>query len=163
MKDRNELLVLKAEVAEDIKAIEQICLKIKTKEDELKDKEIDFFETGAFGYLLHNFYNACENILLRVAKVFENTIEDDEWHKDLLQRMSLEIENIRPAVINGNILPKLDEYRRFRHLFRHSYGFQLNWDKVKNILVNLEETKTLFINNIKNFLIFIEKLIKELA
>lgn len=163
MKDLNELLILKAEINEDIKAVELISNNVKEKYSQLSGKSLDYFEISAFGYLLHNFYNACENVLLRIANVFENTIDRDEWHKDLLSRMKLDIENIRPKVIKEELMPILDEYRRFRHLFRHAYSIHLDWEKVDPLILKLEKAKTLFIEDIHHFLGFIDGLIKELS
>lgn len=161
MKNLNELLILKAEINEDIKAIDLICNNVKEKYSQLGGKKLDYFEISAFGYLLHNFYNACENLLLRIASVFENTIDKEEWHKDLLLQMKLDIENIRPRVIRSELVPLLDEYRRFRHLFRHAYSIQLDWEKINLLITKLEKTKSLFLEDIQQFIEFTDNLIKE--
>jgi hypothetical protein len=136
---------------------------VKEKYSQLGGKKLDYFEISAFGYLLHNFYNACENLLLRIASVFENTIGKEAWHKDLLLRMKLDIENVRPAVIRSDLVPFLDEYRRFRHLFRHAYNIQLDWEKTDLLITKLEKTRDLFIKDIHQFIGFIDSLIKEIS
>lgn len=163
MKNLNELLILKAEINEDIGAIDLICNNVKERYAQIGNRKLDYFEISAFGYLLHNFYNACENLLLRIASVFENTVDKEEWHKDLLLRMKLEIENIRPQVIKGELAPILDEYRRFRHLFRHAYSIQLDWEKINPLIIKLEKAKGLFIDDINRFIKFIDTLVKEIS
>lgn len=163
MKNINELLILKAEINEAIHAIDLIYDNTQEKYLQIGNKKPDYFEISAFGYLLHNFYNACENILLRIAGVFENTIDKEEWHKDLLLRMKLEIGNIRPAVINSDLVPILDEYRRFRHLFRHAYSIQLDWEKINSLILKLKKTKTVFITDVQHFLEFVDNLVKEIS
>jgi len=87
------------------------------------------------GYYLHNLYNAFENIFLNIADVFENQIKErDRWHYSLQKRMSLDIEGIRPKVISKEASNYLDELRRFRHIFRHSYDSTLQGGKATKYL-----------------------------
>ena len=37
-----------------------------------------------------------------------------------------------------SLLQNLKEYLRFRHLFRHIYGFKLRWERFKELCVELE-------------------------
>jgi hypothetical protein len=71
------------------------------------------------GYYLHNLYNAFENICLNVARAFENQIDDrSQWHAVLLKRMTLDVEGLRPKLLNIEVYQCLDELRRFRHVFQ---------------------------------------------
>lgn len=58
----------------------------------------DEFAYAALGYTLHNLYNAFEGYFFRIAKFFENNISDLTWHKGLLERMTLDIDGVRPAL-----------------------------------------------------------------
>jgi len=51
--------------------------------------------------------------------------------------MACPIEGIRGAVISQDLLEKLKEYLRFRHLFRNIYGFELKWERFKNLSLSL--------------------------
>jgi len=54
--------------------------------------------------------------LLHLSQFFENTLEPDRWHTDLLEKMTLHIEGVRlPAVSQANY-PNLLELPKFRHL-----------------------------------------------
>ncbi len=35
---------------------------------------------------------------------------------------------------------ELKEYMRFRHLFRHIYGFELRWERFRDIFLRLDYT-----------------------
>jgi hypothetical protein len=84
------------------------------------------------GLCLHGLYNAFEAYFLRVAKFFENNVDDQSWHRDLLDRTSIEIPGVRPALIGDRGLSeRIDELRRFRHLFRNLYKTRLNAGKLK--------------------------------
>ncbi len=41
--------------------------------------------------------------------------------------MAIEIDGVRPRVISSELAEELDDYRKFRHLFRHAYGGELRW------------------------------------
>lgn len=83
------------------------------------------------GYRLHALYNACENIFVNIARAFANNIDDRKgWHAQVLERMRLDLRPLRPAVIDEPAFEKLDELRRFRHLFRSAYGIQLDAERM---------------------------------
>jgi len=53
--------------------------------------------------------------------------------------MARPLGGIREAVINQDLLGKLREYLRFRHLFRHIYGFELKWQRFKTLSLSLSD------------------------
>ena len=82
-------------------------------------------------FQLARLYNAAEQLGMRIAKAFENNIDDERgWHMELLRRLSLTIPGIRPAFLDTTLLADLNELRSFRHVVRHAYDLQLqkaNW------------------------------------
>ena len=94
----------------------------------------DELDLMALGACLHHIYNAFEAYFLRIAKFFENNIDVDSWHRDLLERMRLEIPGIRPALLTDDRLAeKIDELRRFRHVFRNLYKTRLSAARLRVI------------------------------
>ena len=86
-------------------------------------------------YHLHNLYNAFENVFQNIAAVFEKSLDDvGRWHAQLLERMRLDVMPLRPAVIDDEAYDVLDELRRFRHLFRHAYGVDLDPMRLELVL-----------------------------
>ena len=56
------------------------------------------------------------------GKAFENHIDDEQgWHAALLDRMSIAIEGVRPALMPLELKNPLHELRGFRHVFVHAY------------------------------------------
>ncbi len=53
--------------------------------------------------------------------------------------MTQEVLGVRPAVVACGRLPRLDELRRFRHLVRNVYTFNLVPEKVAPIIAGLSE------------------------
>ena len=52
--------------------------------------------------------------------------------------MAVPVEGIHPRVIDEKLEAKLEEYLRFRHLFRNTYGFELKWDRCQPLVENLD-------------------------
>jgi hypothetical protein len=42
-------------------------------------------------------------------------------------------EKNRKQIFSNESQKKLEEYMRFRHFVRHSYGFRLEWDRMKDL------------------------------
>ena len=69
---------------------------------------------------------------MRVAKAFENHIDDDRgWHVELLRRLSLSLPEIRPAFFPKEALEDLQTLRGFRHVVVHAYDLVLKKDKIE--------------------------------
>lgn len=88
----------------------------------------------AVAYALHNLYCALENSFEQISRTFENHVVDrEQWHRELMLKMLLDIPGVRPAVLPEALRPLLNELRSFRHLFRHSYDFQLDPQRLNNL------------------------------
>jgi hypothetical protein len=46
----------------------------------------------------------------------------------------------RPALLSEELHDSLNEYLRFRHLFRNACSFDLDWQKMSPLVLPLEET-----------------------
>ena len=90
-------------------------------------EELDY---AALGYTLHNLYNLIENSFYRIAKHFENDLGSEGWHKELVHRMTLSIEGIRPRIIDADTAERIDELRAFRHVFRNMYRNSLDAERI---------------------------------
>jgi uncharacterized protein YutE (UPF0331/DUF86 family) len=65
---------------------------------------------------------------------------------------------LRPQVITANTEKKLREYPGFRHLFRKRYGFELDWRKLKKLLLGIPLIRSNLENEIDKFFKAIESL-----
>jgi len=76
---------------------------------------------------LHSIYSGFERIFVRIAEMIDGGLpRGDNWHLLLLQQMKNEVPNIRPAVISTSTEDILNELRRFRHLIRNVYAYNLD-------------------------------------
>lgn len=122
--------------------IEQINQLLSTYNDLLakcQANEPDIVEIAALGSVLHSFYNGLENIFSVIAKEFDKQLPQGlSWHKDLLIQISSKT-NVRDGIVSELTRLKLLNYLGFRHFYRHSYSFFLNWDDLKPLVLNLKE------------------------
>jgi len=91
----------------------------------------DSLDWAALGYTIHAAFTCIENHCLRVAKTFENGLDDTSWHRGLLDRMTLDIPEIRPALLDAGARRLLDELRAFRHVFRTLYSDRLDAERLR--------------------------------
>ena len=150
------LRVFFAELEAQWGEISQTHFSVETKSKLLK-KDVDNEDlTSSLGYKLHNLYSAYEDLFKLVARFFENQIEDmARYHTDLLKRMSIEIEGIRPYLLSEHSFKVLDELRGFRHLFRHAYSYKLEGERILKLAGKSLKLKELFE---KDFELFKDKL-----
>ncbi|WP_143311841.1 MULTISPECIES: hypothetical protein [Carboxydocella] len=82
-------------------------------------------------------------ILIKYMSVFrdidESLPQGRNWHRDLAEQMCLAIPETRPALISKELGEKLAEYRSFRHIIHHTYGFQLVWSRMEPLVNELPE------------------------
>jgi len=102
--------------------------------------------------ILHDFYGGVEKIFERIANEIDGGAPRGyDWHLQLLQRMLSPIPDCRPQIINADLGEGLDEFMRFRHVFRHPYGFQLRWQLVKELIEQLPQIHQSFVEQIRAF------------
>jgi hypothetical protein len=112
------------------------------------------------GYL-HHFYTGVEDILSRIIKVIDGGIKGGgDWHQELLYVASRKTPELRPTVISPEMYEILNEYRSFRHLFRHAYARELRWRKMDHLALNLPEVWQSFRMSMDTFIRFLKKIVE---
>jgi len=130
---------LKMEVQNELKNLEQVVKEAQASFRRLR-KPPGQERMIVFGKHVHDFYEGVERIFERVEKWTEVPLPVGEsWHTFLLQQMEHEVQNRRPAVIDHALALRLHRYLRFRHLFRHTYGYELVWDELRPLVEGLAE------------------------
>ena len=104
------------------------------------------------GYWLHNLYSAFEDLFKLTAGFWENNVKiDGDFHVNLLKRMLVHIEQVRPALISEESYRFPNELRGFRHVFRHAYSFGLDDERVSFLLYRVMKKKELLLQDLKKF------------
>jgi len=117
------LIRLRAEIESELESISR-----------LQDDLNECAKLGGEGVILrakasvfHDFYTGIERIFIKIASELNGGIPSTpRWHVELLQDMSLHLEEVRPPVITAELRDALLSFLRFRHLFRNLYGFKLD-------------------------------------
>jgi predicted nucleotidyltransferase len=143
---------LRKEVADELANLDRLAEQAKTLLQQLPASPT-FIEAAAAGKLVHDFYTGVERIFERIAvRLGPGLPAGPNWHTWLLRGMEREVEGIRPAVIDHLLALRLLDYLRFRHLFRHGYGYELQWEKLEPLLRSLPETLEEFRRQLAHFL-----------
>lgn len=145
--EKEEIEVLKSEVNGQIKEIENIYLKL-----EERSKSSDKYAVESISLWLHHLYSAFEDLFKIIAKAFENSIVDESrYHIELLRRMTIVIDGVRPALLSKEVFPLFDELRSFRHRLRHAYVYDIEVGKVEAVLDVARNLKDLYQKEVDNF------------
>ena len=115
-------------------------------------REPDYRDLAAASYCLHNIYNALENTFEQISRTFENHVVDmAQWHKELLEKMFLDMTPVRRRVFPEKLRPVLNDLRGFRHLFRHAYDFQLDPRRLEVLLKDWDEFHQQILESLRSF------------
>lgn len=145
----NGFKVLKAQVANEL---EQIRKLLGEAPDIIRSGGSNI-SVRAGGSILHDFYTGVENIFHAIASAVDEKFPTGmSWHTELLNQMTLNIEELRSPVISRETARMLEEYLRFRHLFRKRYGFELEWESIRNLLERLPQVYNALENDLKTLL-----------
>lgn len=125
--DTTARAALSAVIRSDMESIRRLDGRLQPIVERLHVPDPDFRDLAAAAYILHNLYNALENIFEQVSRTFENHVTDPtRWHKELLDKMYLDIPDVRPPLLKPHSKRLLNNLRGFRHVFRHSYDFEID-------------------------------------
>ena len=105
--------------------------------------------------LLENYYTCLETIFLRISQHFENRLDPERWHHDLLRRMRLEIEGVRVAAISEAAFSPLFELLKFRHFKRYYFDLEYDWDRLDFLVARLRHAHPLVLRDLERFARFL--------
>ncbi len=129
---------LKADIDQEVRNLERLLCEMN--EIFSTTQEGSTARVRAAGSILHDFYTGVERIFRQIGvRIDQDLPREEDWHIQLLHRMAVPVEGIRPRVIDEKLEAKLEEYLRFRHLFRNIYGFELKWDRCQPLVENLDQ------------------------
>lgn len=157
----NNPLTLAARISRQLSDIEKVVNHSKEVYEEAAQSENKiYFEALALS--LHGFYLSVERVFEDIARTFDQNISTgSDWHRVLLQQMSLDMPPIRPLIIRDATYRCLDEYRGFRHVVRHGYTFDLKIKSVTKLAQDLPNCFTAVNQDLQDFIQFLQQLANE--
>ena len=148
---RDETLILR--IAQEIRTELESLQRLAEEFDSAPREVTDSYSVRARASILHDFYTGIERIFIRIADELNGGVpRSEQWHRQLLTDMTLELPGIRPAVVTVSLADSLGPFLRFRHLFRNLYGFVLDPERVSEVESRLPVAHALFVAEIKAFL-----------
>ena len=140
---------LAAEIEHELEGLEQLGEEVAAAP--LDDDNT--FALRARGSMLHDCYGGIERVFVRIAEELDGGVpHGEQWHRQMLTDMSLEIPGVRPAVIERDLARQLGDYLRFRHVFRNVYGSLLEAGRLRPLEEKLPDVLTAFRTQIRAFL-----------
>lgn len=89
--------------------------------------------------MLHSYYSGLESIFVLIYKQLEGkSPSGNMWHSDLFTYMFSETEQ-HSQILSQDLFVPLKNYLGFRHVFRHAYGYELDWIHLKPLSDGLKE------------------------
>ncbi|HEX9731684.1 MAG TPA: hypothetical protein VGG06_06805 [Thermoanaerobaculia bacterium] len=121
------------------------------------DRQPSLLELRGIGAILHDFFTGIEHLFERIAPELNGGLPaGPSWHRQLLENMALDLPDVRPPLLRIETVHALEEFLRFRHLFRNLYGFELEWPKIRSLLDRLPETWSAVEADLDRFVAFLD-------
>ncbi|MCK4357556.1 MAG: hypothetical protein KAW92_02200 [Candidatus Cloacimonetes bacterium] len=144
------------EIEIELGNIEQTINELNSLLKDLQERKPTTREITSAGAFLAQFYSGIENILKRICKFHKVMLpKGNLWHVELFKRFQSPSYKSLPTLFDESFASQLAPYRKFRHVFFHGYGFQLDWNRIKQ---GIEEVGEVFIIFKKKIYHYIEKL-----
>lgn len=152
-------------IAEIEKGLNQIKL-LEDYYQQLKQDSVAFpkgkrYELVILADIFADYYTCLETVFLRISKFFENHLETTQWHTQLLEKVTLEIPNIRKRIIRDETFNALKEILRFRHFKRYYFEFEYDKDRIEFLEKKFIQSKDLVVEDLIQYQTFLSKLAKQ--
>ena len=153
----SKILILKSELNKGISVLNKIYDfydNYMTTEYDSQARRMD--QAIVISDLICSYYTCLETIFLRISQFFENSLSKEKWHLDLLQKMTLQIDGIRNAVILDETYNILVELLKFRHFKRYYFELEYDWDKLDFVQKKFKQADEKVKKDLAKFFIFLE-------
>jgi hypothetical protein len=160
LKNIKEVLRFKTEIMDDLENLSRIVGIIEKRKKEIKKHTLDAdVYLDSIVHNIENFYMGIEEIFKGIAIFTDEGIpEGPRWHIALIKGMARDIPGVRPPVIKDETRILLDEYRKFRHLVRNIYTFNIIPQKVIKLAKGITRSFNALKKDINKFINLIEKI-----
>lgn len=147
--------VLVARLQNELSRLDQVVESAASQAAKAKQtQDEDFLKAAALS--LQNYYMGVERIFEEVAKQIDQSLPAGaSAHQPLLEQMRLEIPATRPALLSAATVPPIDTLRAFRQVVMHRYGFELQPQRVSELVEQLADSHQLLSRDVQNFCQFL--------
>ena len=154
-----DFLVLAGRIRQETTELATIIARAERAVDLARKAETDsdlYIDAAALN--LHDFYTGLERVFRQIATTIDRSIpSSQEWHRDLLKQMCIDIPDVRPPVLALDTCAALDELLRFRHVVRNVYAFQLDGVRIQRLVRDGQALMILIAAELEHFSRFLEQ------
>ena len=160
VRSRESLLTLIAELDGDAAGIERVLVHNREAWRRVAGGADSMVDLGAlaftihttygvlevvFKHSIHTTYGVLENYFLRISKFFESNLSSDRWHRELVEKMTLDIPELRPPfLVSTKSKQQVLELMKFRNRVRNLYGEDLDPRQISAVQYLFDEFFTSF-------------------
>lgn len=124
------------QLAEDIRGefgqMEIVVEELEAIAGDVGDGPVTLRDRAAASAFLASLYMGVENVLKRIARFHGVELPHGErWHVELFERFCAPEAGSLPVLFEGDLIRKMDAYRRFRHVMHHGYERDLDYEKMR--------------------------------
>ena len=136
---------LRAEIAIEFDSLQQVVSELEALRRDVAGREPSVREKTAAAAFLAQFYSGIENVLKRLSRFHGVMLPVGEnWHFDLFKRFCPPGQPPLPTLFDASLALQLGPFRRFRHVVHHGYGFQIEWDRMREGLDQVNAIRAVF-------------------
>lgn len=147
------LAELREEISIELEMMESTVQEAVSLLNDLAGSEPTVREKTAAAAFLAQFYGGIENILKRIHRYHGIPMPTgDSWHTDVFKRFCDPSYSPFPVLFDDELASNLSPFRKFRHVVHHGYGFQLDWERMKEGLGMVENVLSLFTASVTDYL-----------
>ena len=144
---------LREEISIELELMEDTVREVSALRKDVGAREPTVREKTAAAAFMAQFYGGVENILKRISRFHGVPIPaGDTWHIDLFKRFSTPPYQPLPVLFDGSLSSGMSAYRKFRHVVHHGYGFQLDWSRMREGMINIENVFLRFRTTLHEYL-----------
>ncbi len=146
---------LVSQIEQELAQIQELIAQVEMLLELIRLAENQNLRSGLVSGLalhLHSFYTGAERIFYDIARDIDDEVPTgSDWHRQLLEQMTVEIPETRPPVLAEQTWSGMDEFRRFRHVVRSRYAYQLDPDRVQALAEQLSPISQSLIQDCQRF------------
>ncbi len=119
-------------IEDEFATMDEVVTNIETGIEQLPNSlNPSQIEMRGLASYVHDFYSGVESVLERIAANFDHHVPTGEHsHSGLLEQLAHPRAGERDAMIDNALWTQLHELMEFRHVFRHAYAREMNWNKL---------------------------------
>ena len=146
-----KFLLLKADIDRELAQVERLLQESRSDLGGV-DGVPSRLEVRGLASVLQDFYSGVERVFERIAAELEGELpRGADWHNQLLNRMKVEVEGVRPPVLTSSLAERLRPFLRFRQLFRDIGGGKMRWERSTELLAEADEVWPLLEQQMQEF------------